>query len=74
LLVNICLHYVVDPWAERWRRHHAKGNVIPVRYADDIIAGFKNGNFNEAARQVATGQRANLGSDGQLGSATFGAR
>jgi hypothetical protein len=44
-----------------------------VRYADDIIAGFKNGNFNEAARQVATDQRANLGSNGQLGSATFGA-
>lgn len=42
LLANICLHYVFDPWAERRRRHHAKGNLIPVRYADDMIAGFRH--------------------------------
>lgn len=29
-------------WAERWRRHEARGNVILVRYADDILAGFEH--------------------------------
>src|SRR6516165_1699249 len=37
LLANIYLHYVFDLWAERWRRHHAQGNVILVRYADDSV-------------------------------------
>lgn len=41
LLANIYLHYVFDLWADRWRRHHAQGNVIFVRYADDIVAGFE---------------------------------
>jgi hypothetical protein len=41
LLANIFLHYVFDLWADRWRRHHAQGNVIFVRYADDIVAGFE---------------------------------
>jgi group II intron reverse transcriptase/maturase len=42
LLANIYLHYVFDLWAHRWRRHHARGNVILVRYADDIVAGFEH--------------------------------
>lgn len=42
LLANVYLHYVFDLWAERWRRHHARGNVILVRYADDIVAGFEH--------------------------------
>src|SRR5260370_16247972 len=42
LLANIYLHYVFDLWAERWRRHHAQGNVILVRYADDLVAGFEH--------------------------------
>ena len=41
LLANIYLHYVFDLWADRWRRHHAQGKVIFVRYADDIVAGFE---------------------------------
>ena len=41
LLANIFLHYVFDLWADRWRRHHARGKVIFVRYADDIVAGFE---------------------------------
>ncbi len=41
LLANIYLHYVLDLWAERWRRREAEGNVILVRYADDIIVGFE---------------------------------
>jgi group II intron reverse transcriptase/maturase len=42
LLANIYLHYVFDLWARRWRRHHARGRVILVRYADDIVAGFEH--------------------------------
>jgi group II intron reverse transcriptase/maturase len=42
LLANIYLHYVFDLWAERWRRHQAKGDTIIVRYADDLIVGFEH--------------------------------
>ena len=42
LLANIYLHYVFDLWAERWRRHEATGDVIIVRYADDIVVGFEH--------------------------------
>ncbi len=31
-----------DPWAERWRRHEAQGDMIIVRYADDLVAGFEH--------------------------------
>src|SRR4030095_11950638 len=40
LLANVYLHYVFDLWAKQWRRREATGNVIVVRYADDIVAGF----------------------------------
>ena len=42
LLANIYLHYVFDLWANRWRQHHAQGQVIIVRYADDIVVGFEH--------------------------------
>ena len=41
LLSNVYLHYVFDLWAERWRRREASGDMIIVRYADDIIVGFE---------------------------------
>jgi group II intron reverse transcriptase/maturase len=41
LLANIYLHYVFDLWAERWRRREATGDMIIVRYADDIVVGFQ---------------------------------
>ena len=41
LLANIYLHYVLDLWAERWRRREATGDMIIVRYADDFIVGFQ---------------------------------
>lgn len=40
LLGNIYLHYVWDLWAHQWRKLHAQGQVIMVRYADDSIVGF----------------------------------
>ena len=42
LLANVYLHYVFDLWAEQWRRRQAKGKMILVRFADDIIAGFEH--------------------------------
>ena len=42
LLANVYLHYVFDLWAERWRRREATGEVIMVRYADDIVVGFQH--------------------------------
>jgi group II intron reverse transcriptase/maturase len=40
LLANIYLHYVLDLWVEWWRRQ-IKGDVICVRYADDVVLGFQ---------------------------------
>jgi group II intron reverse transcriptase/maturase len=42
LLANVYLHYVFDLWAHQWRRRHAHGEVIIVRYADDYIVGFEH--------------------------------
>ena len=42
LLANVYLHYVFDLWAERWRRHEATGDMILMRYADDIVVGFEH--------------------------------
>ena len=42
LLANIYLHYVFDLWAERWRRREATGDMIIVRYADDLVVGFQH--------------------------------
>src|SRR5262245_20452634 len=44
LLANIYLHYVLDLWAECWRRHKATGDMIIVRYADDFIVGIQHEN------------------------------
>jgi len=41
LLANIYLHYTFDLWADHWRNTYASGEVIIVRYADDIVAGFQ---------------------------------
>ena len=42
LLANVYLHYVFDLWANRWRQREAKGDMIIVRYADDIVVGFQH--------------------------------
>ncbi len=41
LLANVYLHYVLDLWADWWRKRHARGDMIIVRFADDFIAGFE---------------------------------
>ena len=42
LLANIYLHHVYDLWTEQWRRRHARGAMIVVRYADDTVVGFEH--------------------------------
>ncbi len=42
LLANIYLHYVFDLWVQAWRKKHARGDVVVVRYADDTVLGFQS--------------------------------
>jgi hypothetical protein len=42
LLANVYLHYVFDLWADRWRKKQARGDVVIVRFADDIVVGFQH--------------------------------
>jgi len=42
LLANVYLHYVFDPWVEAWRKKVARGDVLVVRYADDLVVGFES--------------------------------
>jgi group II intron reverse transcriptase/maturase len=42
LLANLYLHHVFDLWARWWRKRHAAGDMVVVRYADDVIAGFQH--------------------------------
>ena len=57
LLANIYLHYVLDLWAERWRRREATGDMIIVRYADDVVVGFER---EDDARRFLDAMRARL--------------
>jgi len=41
LLANVYLHYVFDLWVRTWRRTQARGDMIVVRFADDIVLGFQ---------------------------------
>lgn len=50
LLANLYLHYVYDLWVDQWRRRHACGDMIVVRYADDSVLGFQHGYEAEAFR------------------------
>ena len=58
LLGNIYLHYGIDLWAESWRRREAAGDMIIVRYADDIIVGFER---EDDARRFLDAMRERLG-------------
>ena len=41
LLANVYLHYVFDLWADHWRRTQGHGDVVIVRFADDLVVGFQ---------------------------------
>src|SRR5437773_6465662 len=57
LLANIYLHYAFDLWAKRWRQREATGDMIIVRYADDLIVGFQH---EAEARRFLDAMRARL--------------
>ncbi len=42
LLANVSLHDVLDLWAQQWRKRQAQGDLIIVRYADDLVVGFQH--------------------------------
>ena len=41
LLANIYLHYAFDLWIAAWQRKVARGDILVVRYADDVVIGFQ---------------------------------
>jgi len=51
LLANVYLHYVFDLWAQQWRSRCARGEMIIVRFADDVVLGFQH--RADAARFLA---------------------
>lgn len=55
LLANVYLHYVFDLWADNWRKRNACGDVVIVRFADDVVVGFQLRSdaerFQEALRE-----------------------
>jgi len=51
LLANLYLHYVFDLWVQAWRRKQARGDMIVVRFADDIVLGFQNQSEAERFRE-----------------------
>jgi group II intron reverse transcriptase/maturase len=57
LLGNIYLHYVLDLWTKRWRQREAAGDMIIVRYADDVVVGFE---YEDDARRFLDAMRARL--------------
>lgn len=52
LLSNIYLHYVFDLWAHQWRKRVARGEIIIVRFADDIVVGFQQREDAERFREA----------------------
>ena len=61
LLANVFLHYALDLWIDQWRKRHARGNVIVIRYADDFVMGFQ---YQEDAERCHEALRERLGSFG----------
>jgi group II intron reverse transcriptase/maturase len=57
LLGNIYLHYALDLWAKRWRQREATGDMVIVRYADDVVVGFEH---EGDARRFLDAMRARL--------------
>jgi RNA-directed DNA polymerase len=53
-LANIYLHYAFDLWVHQWRRTQAHGDVIVVRFADDIVLGFQSKSDAERFRAELT--------------------
>ncbi len=63
LLANVFLHYVLDLWVHQWRRRHAHGRVVIVRYADDFVTGFQ---YEADARKMMADLRERLATFGLM--------
>ncbi len=61
LLANIFLHYVFDLWIDHWRKAHAQGDCIVVRYADDFVIGFEHQSEAQACLDALSGRLAKFG-------------
>lgn len=61
LLANLYLHYVLDLWANQWRKRHARGEVYIVRYADDLVMGFQYEQDARAMREALATRFAKFG-------------
>lgn len=61
LMANIYLHYVFDLWAHAWRKKHAHGEVYVVRYADDVVLGFKDERDAQAMHEALCKRLAEFG-------------
>jgi hypothetical protein len=48
-ICGACLHYVLDLGADVWRKKVARGDIIVVRYADDLVVGFQHGQMPSAS-------------------------
>jgi hypothetical protein len=42
LLANVYLHFTFDLWVKQWRKRHARGDMVVVRFADDSVLGFQH--------------------------------
>lgn len=61
LLANIFLHYVLDLWFDQWRKRHARGTCVIVRYADDFVIGFEHETDAKACQTALTERLAKFG-------------
>jgi len=57
LLANVFLHYSFDAWVHQWRTRHARGQIVVIRYADDVIAGAQ---YESDARKLLDALRERL--------------
>jgi len=60
LIANVYLHYLFDIWADVWRRKVASGDVIVLRYADDLVVGFQHWTDAERFLERVQGATATL--------------
>jgi group II intron reverse transcriptase/maturase len=57
LLANVYAHYVFDLWAHQWRRRHARGDMVIVRFCDDFVVAFQ---YREDAKRFWADLRGRL--------------
>ena len=61
LLANVYLHYVLDLWAERRVRKALRGEMVVVRYADDVVVGLQYRDDAEAFQRALAVRLAQFG-------------